>query len=187
MSLTSENLSRKAGGVLSALALANLALQTLLAGAAVAAPTPGSLKGSALDLVEPGALRSVAAPEAEAGADVELAQGWATTLAVGEEGGVHRPQPRPPVWGSPTTYAIGEEGGGWHQPRPPQPPGWGATTHALGEEGGGWNRPPPRPPGWGATTYAFGEESGGGWGPNRPTTLAHGEESSHRPPPRPWR
>ncbi|WP_051085747.1 hypothetical protein [Neomegalonema perideroedes] len=198
MNLTSEHLSRKAGGALSALALANLALQTLLTGAAVAAPTPGSLGGSAggsaLDLVE-AAAPAAAAAQAEAGEGVELAQNWATTLAVGEEGAQNftprhpnwnRPAPRPPGWGDATTLAVGEEGGGWNRPAP-RPPGWGATTYAVGEEGGGIHRPAPRPPGWGATTYAFGEEGGGGWTPNRPTTMALGEENPHRPPPRHWR
>jgi hypothetical protein len=54
---------------------------------------------------------------------------FATTMAVGEEGGGH---PQPPQY---TTMAVGEEGGGHHQP--PQ-----VTTLAIGEEGGGHHPPP---------------------------------------------
>ena len=73
--------------------------------------------------------------------DDEMAQvsggksGWATTQAVGEEGGVCPTTLRTGEEGGViTTLAIGEEGG--------------ATTLAIGEEGG-------------ATTLAIGEEGGG--------------------------
>ncbi|NJL46277.1 MAG: hypothetical protein HC929_00655 [Leptolyngbyaceae cyanobacterium SM2_5_2] len=68
---------------------------------------------------------------------------WATTLALGEEGGhgPSRPHPRPKPWPFPKPIC------------PPHPPE--VTTKALGEEGGGpWPHPPE------VTTLAVGEEGG---------------------------
>ena len=152
---------QKAGGALSALSLANLAMQTLLAGAAAAAPSPAA-RGSSHDLMTASlAALSAPAPEAaQASDDARLAStramgeesggSWpptansmATTLALGEEAGS-----RPPVV-NPTTYALGDEHSG---PRPSYP-----TTHAIGEENVG-APPPVRDGGGWATTLAVGEE-----------------------------
>lgn len=80
---------------------------------------------------------------------------WATTMALGEEGGTGwcpvpfpRPLPKPIDPPKYTTLALGEEGGF----DPPE-----VTTHAVGEEGGSDPRliGPPE-----ATTLALGEEGG---------------------------
>ncbi len=182
MTLTSEKLSRKAGGALSALALANLAMQTLLAGSAVAAPTPQGLRGSSLDFERP----------AE-GAQLAQAHGLsggvqATTRMLGEDyGPIIHPQPQIAPGGIGSTRAMGEEDGRGGAPTPPPAPrpapaelegSWydqyrlSATTMALGEESG-LSIPGPAPSIGNATTMAMGEESGS-WG--GASTYAVGEE-----------
>ncbi|TVQ20711.1 MAG: hypothetical protein EA367_07740 [Leptolyngbya sp. DLM2.Bin15] len=110
------------------------------------------LEPTVLRLFEPGVLEG----EVVEGIDGD---DWATTLALGEEGG--------DCWlpiddGLITTEAIGEEGGD----------GW-ATTLALGEEGGdGW-----------ATTRMVGEEGGDcptGYDDMQMSTRAVGEEGGDK-------
>ncbi len=112
--------------------------------------------------LEPIVLRFLESGVVEGEVPDEIGDDWATTLALGEEGG--------DCWlpvddDFLTTEASGEEGGD----------GW-ATTLALGEEGGdGW-----------ATTFAIGEEGGDDLQPvdgelielddDWATTLAIGEE-----------
>ncbi|MBX3442873.1 MAG: hypothetical protein KF774_10740 [Planctomyces sp.] len=101
-----------------------------------------------------------------------LANGRATTQALGEEGGRPgpAPQPRNPQM---TTFALGEEGS---SPRPPRNT---ATTYALGEEGSS-----PRPPRNTVTTFALGEE--GSAPPRQITTFALGEEGAASRPSQRW-
>ena len=87
----------------------------------------------------------------EEAANVGGGLSFATTEALGEEGGDDYPIDIKPIDGPiATTLALGEEGGCYPEPWPikPQPPT--ITTYALGEEGG-------------YSTMAIGEEGGCGW------------------------